>query len=118
MTNMELEDLRTFVALAATRSFSGAAKELFLTQSAVTRRLQRLEQALGGSLVDRRRRPLVLTAAGQAMLRRVSMHHLIELRSAGPALVQALASVLAYSAGTAERRRAARRTRRADKGDG
>ncbi len=67
---MELEDIRTFVALAATRSFSGAAKELFLTQSGVTRRLQRLEQALGGSLIDRRRRPLVLTAAGQAALER------------------------------------------------
>lgn len=68
MTPMELEDVRTFVALATTRSFSRAAKELFLTQPAVTRRLQRLEQALGATLVDRRRRPLALTAAGDAAL--------------------------------------------------
>jgi DNA-binding transcriptional LysR family regulator len=70
MTSMELDDIRTFVALAATRSFSRAARELFLTQPGVTRRLQRLEQALGASLVDRTRRPLVLTAAGQAALER------------------------------------------------
>jgi DNA-binding transcriptional LysR family regulator len=70
MLEMDLDDLRTFVALAATRSFSRTARELFLTQPGVTRRLQRLEQALGATLVDRRRRPLALTAAGLATLER------------------------------------------------
>jgi DNA-binding transcriptional LysR family regulator len=65
---MDLEDIRTFVSLATTRSFSQTAKELFLTQPGVTRRLQRLEHVIGASLVDRRRRPLVLTAAGAATL--------------------------------------------------
>jgi DNA-binding transcriptional LysR family regulator len=65
---MDLEDIRTFVTLATTRSFSQTAKQLFLTQPGVTRRLQRLEHTLGASLVDRRRRPLVLTAAGAATL--------------------------------------------------
>src|SRR5690349_223640 len=65
---MDLEDIRTFVTLATTRSFSQTAKQLFLTQPGVTRRLQRLEQVLGANLVDRRRRPLVLTAAGAVTL--------------------------------------------------
>ena len=67
---MDLEDIRTFVTLATTRSFSQTAKQLFLTQPGVTRRLQRLEHVLGTSLVDRRRRPLVLTAAGAVTLER------------------------------------------------
>jgi DNA-binding transcriptional LysR family regulator len=67
---MDLEDIRTFVTLATTRSFSQTAKQLFLTQPGVTRRLQRLEHVLGASLVDRRRRPLVLTAAGAVTLER------------------------------------------------
>lgn len=65
---MDLEDIRTFVTLATTRSFSQTARQLFLTQPGVTRRLQRLEHVLGASLVDRRRRPLVLTAAGAVTL--------------------------------------------------
>jgi DNA-binding transcriptional LysR family regulator len=67
---VDVEDLRTFVALATTRSFSQAARQLFLTQPGVTRRLQRLEHALGATLVDRRRRPLALTSAGEATLER------------------------------------------------
>lgn len=66
--NMDVDDIRIFIALATTRSFSRAAQELFLTQPAVTRRLQRLEHELGATLVDRRRRPLALTAAGLAAL--------------------------------------------------
>ncbi|HMG54538.1 MAG TPA: LysR family transcriptional regulator [Kofleriaceae bacterium] len=82
---MELEDIRTFVSLATTRSFSQTAKDLFLTQPGVTRRLQRLEHVLGASLVDRRRRPLVLTAAGTVTLEH-SLHvldGLAAMRAAG-----------------------------------
>lgn len=67
---MDLDDLRTFVALATTRSFSQTARQLFVTQPGVTRRLQRLEHAVGATLVDRRRRPLALTSAGEAILER------------------------------------------------
>src|SRR5262249_48991645 len=51
-------------------SVSQAARELYVTQSAVTRRLQRLEMSLGTSLVDRRTRPVALTSAGQVVLER------------------------------------------------
>jgi len=67
---MEFDDLRTFVAVADTRSVSQAARQLFLTQPVVTRRLQRLENTLGSTLVDRRRRPVRLTPAGYDVLER------------------------------------------------
>src|SRR4051812_47697300 len=65
---VDLEDLRTFVTLATTRSFSQTARQLFVTQPGVTRRLQRLEHLLDATLVDRRRRPLALTSAGEITL--------------------------------------------------
>ena len=47
---MELDDIRAFVTVADSGSVSRAATELFLTQPAVTRRLQRLETSLGTDL--------------------------------------------------------------------
>src|SRR5262245_62263084 len=70
MLNMEFEDIRAFVAVVDAGSVSGAARELFLTQPAVTRRLQRLEEAMGAPLRDRRRRPFALTGAGEAAIER------------------------------------------------
>jgi len=67
---MEFEDLRTFVAVAEAGSVSGAARELYVTQSAVTRRLQRLETEIGAPLLDRRTRPVSLTGPGQVVLER------------------------------------------------
>jgi DNA-binding transcriptional LysR family regulator len=70
MPTMQVDDIRAFVAIADAGSVSAAARELFLTQPAVTRRLQRLESAMGAALLDRRRRPFALTRAGQAALER------------------------------------------------
>jgi DNA-binding transcriptional LysR family regulator len=67
---MEFEDLRTFVTVAEAGSVSGAARELYVTQSAVTRRLQRLETEIGAPLLDRRTRPVSLTGPGQVVLER------------------------------------------------
>ena len=67
---MEFDDLRAFVSIAETGSVSGAAHELHVTQSAVTRRLQRLETSLGVTLLDRKTRPAALTRAGEATLER------------------------------------------------
>src|SRR5215470_12172180 len=67
---MELDDVRAFVSVAEAGSLSGAARDLNLTQSAVTRRVQRLETSLGAMLLDRRTRPVILTGAGQAALER------------------------------------------------
>jgi DNA-binding transcriptional LysR family regulator len=85
MLNAHIEDIRTFVALADTGTASAAARELHLTQSAVTRRVQRLEHAVGARLVDRRHRPFALTPAGVRALescRRV-LGAASELRDAG-----------------------------------
>jgi DNA-binding transcriptional LysR family regulator len=67
---MEFDDVRTFVAVADSGSVSLAARDLNVTQSAVTRRLQRLEASLGTSLLDRGTRPVRLTGVGQATLER------------------------------------------------
>lgn len=70
MLNMDISDARTFIAVVEAGSVSRAARELHLTQPAVTRRVQRLEQAIGAQLIDRRKRPFALTEIGQAAIER------------------------------------------------
>src|SRR6185312_12945836 len=60
-----LELLLSFEAAARLLSFTKAAAELFLTQSAVSRQIQALEESLGAQLFERRTRALLLTEAGQ-----------------------------------------------------
>ena len=52
---MQLQDLNAFVAVAAERSFSQAAKQLHRTQPAVSQAIRRLEDELGERLFDRPR---------------------------------------------------------------
>jgi LysR family transcriptional regulator, glycine cleavage system transcriptional activator len=66
-----LDLLRSFEAAARTLSFTEAAKELFLTQSAVSRQIQQMEAGLGVDLFERRHRALALTQAGRTMQRAV-----------------------------------------------
>ncbi|WP_232663361.1 LysR family transcriptional regulator [Pseudonocardia sp. TRM90224] len=58
--------LRTFTAVARLGSFSGAARELGYTQSAVSQHVAALEADLGTELL--RRRPVVPTPAGERLL--------------------------------------------------
>lgn len=60
-----LDLLRGFEAAARLLSFTRAAEELHLTQSAVSRQIQELEQQLGVALFQRRHRALALTDAGR-----------------------------------------------------
>src|SRR5271163_760644 len=62
---MNLIDLEAFVSVVDHGSIVAAAAGLHLTQSAVTRRIQNLEDALGSPLLDRHSRPLQPTRAGQ-----------------------------------------------------
>lgn len=62
-----LDLLKGFEAAARLLSFTKAAEELHLTQSAVSRQIQDLEQQLGVPLFQRRHRALVLTDAGQQL---------------------------------------------------
>jgi DNA-binding transcriptional LysR family regulator len=64
-----LELLPAFEAAARHLSFTRAGEELALTQSAVSRQVQALEQALGVRLFERRTRALALTEAGQRWYR-------------------------------------------------
>lgn len=67
-----LDLLRGFEAAARLLSFTTAASELFLTQSAVSRQVQQLEEQLGVKLFERRTRALVLTEAGDQYYREVT----------------------------------------------
>jgi LysR family glycine cleavage system transcriptional activator len=60
-----LDLLRGFEAAARLLSFTRAGEELHLTQSAVSRQIQELEQQLGVALFQRRHRALALTEAGR-----------------------------------------------------
>ncbi len=65
---VELRHLRAFEAVARLRSFTGAAVELGITQPALSRTVQQLEDALGVALLDRSSRHVETTAAGRAFL--------------------------------------------------
>ena len=58
-----------FEAAARTLSFTKAAEELFVTQSAVSRQIKALEDNLGLKLFERRPRSLTLTEDGQSLYR-------------------------------------------------
>ena len=65
---MELEWLQDFVSLANTGSFSHAAEQRHISQSAFSRRIQALENWLGTPLVDRHTHPVSLTDAGSQLV--------------------------------------------------
>ncbi|MDJ0785184.1 MAG: LysR family transcriptional regulator [Myxococcota bacterium] len=65
---LELRPLRHFEAVHRLRSFRRAAEEQAITQSAITRSVQRLEEQLGLRLFDRTTRSVSPTPAGDALL--------------------------------------------------
>jgi LysR family glycine cleavage system transcriptional activator len=66
-----LDTLRVFSVAARHLSFTKAADELHLTQSAISHRVRALEEELGVSLFSRLTRRMALTPAGQALAPRV-----------------------------------------------
>lgn len=68
MVNFDYISLRLFIAICEERSFTRAAERESLTVSAISKRLNALEQHVGVALVDRDRRQMRLTAAGEALL--------------------------------------------------
>lgn len=67
---MTLVQLRHFVVLAEAGSFVQACKTLYVTQPALTRSIQALEDELGGRLFDRLGRRIALTPFGSEALQR------------------------------------------------
>lgn len=68
--NFNLSDLRAFVAVAELSSFRAAASELHLSQPALSRRIEKLEDALGVRLFDRTTRSVEMTAVGREFSRK------------------------------------------------
>lgn len=69
--NVSLQQLKVFVAVARARSFTRAAREFGLTQSAVSRCVRELEEAVELKLFDRTTRQVELTLAGSGFERRI-----------------------------------------------
>jgi DNA-binding transcriptional LysR family regulator len=65
---MELRHLRTIVAVAHHRSFTKAAEELYLAQSAISQQLSRLEAEIGIQIFRRSSRSVELTEEGKVIL--------------------------------------------------
>jgi DNA-binding transcriptional LysR family regulator len=86
---MNLRHLEHWLALADTGSFSRAAEKLHITQSALSRSIQALEEDLGGPLVDRVGKKNELTPLGRSVLERARriVHEAQELQQ-GAALLQ------------------------------
>jgi len=66
---VELRDLRYFVAVAAERNLSRAAKRLHVAQPGVSRQMRNLERELGAALLVRHAKGVTLTLAGEAVAR-------------------------------------------------
>ena len=66
---LDSRQLLAFSALARCQSFTRAAKELYLTQSAISHAIKALEEEVGSRLVDRAGRRVLLTQAGEQFLR-------------------------------------------------
>lgn len=67
---MNIEDVRAFVAVVDSGSVGKAALRLNLTQPAISRRVQRLEESLGVTLLDRISKPARPTRAGEVAYQR------------------------------------------------
>lgn len=78
---LDSRQLRAFLTLARTGSFTRSGKELFLSQSAVSHSMKALESDIGCRLFDRLGKKVMLTQAGETLL-----HHaekiLAEMESA------------------------------------
>jgi DNA-binding transcriptional LysR family regulator len=70
LDSLTLDQIRIFLAVADTGSFSKAAKQLNRAQSAVTYAIQKLEAQFGIPLFDRTAYRPALTEVGRALLPR------------------------------------------------
>jgi DNA-binding transcriptional LysR family regulator len=70
--NLEFSELQAFAVLAGELHFRKAAERLFLSQPALSKKIQRLEEKLKGALFIRTRRRVALTDAGKRFLPKVA----------------------------------------------
>jgi LysR family transcriptional regulator, low CO2-responsive transcriptional regulator len=65
---LDSRQLRAFIILARTGNFTQTARELFLTQSAVSHSMKALEAEVGCRLLDKMGKKVILTQAGEQLL--------------------------------------------------
>jgi DNA-binding transcriptional LysR family regulator len=65
---LDIKQVKSFIAVAKALSFSKAARKLHISQPALSTQIKMLEGHLGAQLLDRNRRTVRLTAAGEALL--------------------------------------------------
>lgn len=65
---MTTNQMKYFVSVAECRSFSKAADQNFISQTAITQQIRALEDTLNTQLIDRTKRPIELTQAGRTFL--------------------------------------------------
>ncbi|APR78546.1 Transcriptional regulator, LysR family protein [Minicystis rosea] len=87
MHDVPIAQLQAFLAVARAKSFTGAARALGISRSAVSQSVQQLEERVRVVLVQRTTRSVSLTDAGRHLVERV-----------GPALAQAAAALAEVSA--------------------
>ena len=90
---MHLETLKVFCDVVETRSFSTAASQNFVTQSAVSQQIRMLEQRYGRRLLERTRGSVQLTPAGELLYQ--ASKEIVHLHQDLEARLQALAHVVA-----------------------
>ena len=67
--DINLELYKVFYYVAATLSFSEASKHLYISQSAVSQSIKSLEKKLGHPLFIRSTKKVLLTPAGEVLLK-------------------------------------------------
>jgi len=68
LKNLDLGTLRSFSTIAESGSMTRAAARLFMTQSAISMQIKRLEASLGLELFDRTAKGMIATSAGEQLL--------------------------------------------------
>lgn len=85
-----LDQVRCFVAVAEHLHFGRAAESLLMTQPPLSRQVQKLEKAVGVTLIDRDNRSVALTRAGRQFLKEA--RQLLALAHRAPEQAQLIAS--------------------------
>lgn len=67
---MEIRQLKAFIAISETGTFTAGAARVHVTQAAISMQLKQLEQEIGAPLFIRAPRRVILTEAGEALLER------------------------------------------------
>lgn len=70
---MEIRQLRAFVAIAETGTFTAGAQRVHVTQAAISMQIRQLENELGSKLFVRAPRRVILTEAGEHLLQRAQL---------------------------------------------